>query len=315
MPARCVSSPGRLLALASCVAVLGVAAVGGGSAGAVEVGVYQDRPAAGIPTLARQVGPRSARVVSVYVTAGDLVPANVMAVARNRRARLLVNWMPDNGSAGRNQPRFRLSRVLRGGHDRGLRRLGRQLRGLRPAPIVRPMPEMNTNWYPWSGTVNRNNSKQYVKAFSRVRRVVKGAGGRRIKVMFAPYHRSIPDTAGNQIEDYFPGVRNVDVVGASGYNFGAKGGLAWADPDPLFADAYRRLTALAPKPFWIAETGSTGVGGNKAKWISALRDLPDSFPLLDGLVWYDVRDRNGDFRIRQSGRTKRAFRAMTAGLA
>ena len=315
MPARRICSPARAAVLASCAAALGLAAAGGGEAGAVQVGVYQDRPATTVPRTARQVGPRATRVVSVYVTAGDLIPGNVVALANSRNATLMVNWMADSGRAGARQPRFRLVRVIRGRHDAGLRRLGRQMRGLKRPPIFRPMPEMNTNWYPWSGTVNRNRPTQYAKAFTRVRRVIKGAGGRRVKVMWAPYHRSIPEREGNEIEDYFPGVRHVDLVGASGYNFGRKGGLAWTDPDPLFADAYRRVTALAPKPFWIAETGSTGAGGNKAKWISSLRDLPDAFPLLAGIVWYDVRDRNGDFRIQQTRRTTRAFRVMTARVA
>jgi len=285
------------------------------SARTVEVGVYQDRPASGVPVLARKVGPRAARVVSVYVTAGKLVPEDVVKMARNRRARLLVSWMPDSGSAGAKQPRYRLSRVVRGGHDRGLRALARQLRPLRPAPILRPMPEMNTPWYPWSGTVNGGGPEAYRKAFTRVRNVVRGASSRRVKVMYAPYHRSIPEAEGNALEDYFPGERNVDLVGASGYNFGAKGGLAWADPDPLFGDAYRRLTALAAKPFWIAETGSTGAGGSKPAWMRGVRDLPESMPGLAGVVWYDVRDRNGDFRVRQSGATIRAFRQMASGLA
>ena len=34
------------------------------------------------------------------------------------------------------------------------------------------------------------------------------------------------------------------------------------------------------------------------------------FPLLKGIVWYDVKDRNGDFRIRESARTTRAFKAF-----
>ncbi len=36
-----------------------------------------------------------------------------------------------------------------------LRRLARQLRGLEPKPILRPMPEPNTPWYPWSGEVSK----------------------------------------------------------------------------------------------------------------------------------------------------------------
>lgn len=306
---------GRALPSAAvALCALGLAALGLGASPAhadarVEVGVYEDAPLVSVPRLVRTVGGRGTKVISVYVTAGTRIDPRLIRLARARRARLMVSWMPDSGRDGAKGRRYRLRAVSSGRYDASLRRLVRQMRGLRPAPILRPMPEPNTPWYAWSGTTKGNSAKAYVKAFKRVRRVVKGAG-RDVRVMWAPYARSIPDKDGNAIADYFPGASQVDLVGTSGYNFGAKGGLAWADPEPLFADAYREITALAPKPFWIAETGSTSTGGNKADWISQLSRLDAGMPLLRGIVWYDVRDRNGDFRIRQSRKTTRAFKAL-----
>jgi beta-mannanase len=202
--------------------------------------------------------------------------------------------------------------VRRGAQDAGLRRLTAQIRGLRPAPILRPMPEPNTPWYAWSGTVNRNTPAAYVAAWKRVRRVVRGAGGRRVLMMWAPYARSVPATAENAIPAYFPGLSQVDVVGTSGYNFGDRGGLAWTEPDALFEDAYRQISALAPKPFWIAETGSTATGGSREEWIGQLSRLGTAIPNLAGIVWFDVRDRNGDFRVSASKRSRGAFKAFAA---
>ncbi len=130
--------------------------------------------------------------------------------------------------------------------------------------------------------------------------MVKRGGGRRVKLLWAPYVRSIPDTPENAFAAYFPGAAQVDLVGTSGYNFGRTGGLAWIAPEPLFEDAYRQISALAPKPFWIAETGSTAKGGDKAAWIRSLADARTSIPNLAGIVWFDVRDRNGDFRVSAS---------------
>jgi beta-mannanase len=169
------------------------------------------------------------------------------------------------------------------------------------------MPEPNTTWYAWSGTVNRNTPAAYVAAWTRVRNVVRGAGGKRIKLLWAPYARSVPDTPENAIAAYFPGATQVDLVGTSAYNFGTVGGLGWTDPDALFEDAYRQISALAPKPFWIAETGSSAKGGSREKWIAQLGALQTSIPALAGLVWFDVRDRNGDFRIGATRGTRRAF--------
>ena len=50
-----------------------------------------------------------------------------------------------------------------------------------------------------------------------------------------------------------------------------------------------------------AETGTTRRGGSKPGWMRALAALPAQLPSLDGIVWSDVRDRNGDFRVRKAG--------------
>jgi beta-mannanase len=126
-------------------------------------------------------------------------------------------------------------------------------------------------------------------------------------MMWAPYVRSAPDTPENAFAAYFPGPTQVDLVGTSGYNFGTTGGLAWVDPEPLFEDAYRQISALAPKPFWIAETGSTSKGGNKVRWMNSLATLRTSIPNLAGIVWFDVRDGNGDFRMSATKSSRLAF--------
>jgi Glycosyl hydrolase family 26 len=300
------------------VAVVALAvAVGAGGLGAppasaaVEIGVYQDDPPKAFNALRAQVGKRGTRVISTYVTGGRLVEPQVVALAKRNGARLLVSWMPDGGrqSAGARQPKFRLSATIRGRQNRGLVRLTKQLRNLKPAPILRPMPEPNTPWYAWSGTANKNTPAEYAKAWAKVRQLVRNSGGKRIRLMWAPYVRSIPDTPENEIAAYFPGADKVDLVGASGYNFGQVGGLAWTTPDALFEDAYREVSALSPKPFWVAETGSTNNGGSKAAWIAQLAGLRKEIPNLGGIVWYDARDPNGDFRVKTT-RAKKAFKGL-----
>jgi Glycosyl hydrolase family 26 len=306
------AASGAIIPLA-CVAgaLAGTFGVGVGASPAaaarIEVGVYQDDPAAGVPVLTKTVGRRATRVISTYVTGGKLVEPSVISLARRTRARLLVSWMPDSGKEGAKQPRYRLSRVRRGAQNRGLVALTKQLRTLRPAPILRPMPEPNTPWYAWSGTVNGNTPAAYVAAWKQVRRTVRNAGGKKIRLLWAPYARSVPATPENAIAAYFPGAAQVDLVGTSGYNFGAQGGLAWTEPAALFEDAYREISALTSAPFWIAETGSTALGGSKEQWIGRLGSLQAAIPNLAGLVWFDVRDRNGDFRIGAKKKTRLAF--------
>lgn len=303
---------GALAPLACTAAVLGgllgASAANPPTASAkVEVGVYQANPVAEFPVVRVKVGQRATRVISTYVTGGQVVSPQIIALAKRSKARLLVSWLPDGGRDGAKQKRFRLSAIRRGKQDAGLRRLVAQLRPLKPAAILRPMPEMNTPWYAWSGTVNGNTPAAYIEAWKRVRKVVKTSGGQRIPLLWAPYARSVPATPANAISAYFPGAAQVDLVGTSAYNFGATGGLAWTDPDPLFEDAYRQISALSPKPFWIAETGSTSVGGKREQWISRLTGLTTTIPNLAGIVWFDVRDRNGDFRISSTKASRVAF--------
>ena len=261
----------------------------------------------GTPVVRARVGKRAMRVISTYVTGGQVVAPQVVALARRNNARLLVTWMPDSGRDGAKQKRYNLASIRRGRQDKGLIRLTGQLRRLSPTPILRPMPEPNTPWYAWSGTVNGNTPAAYVQAWKRVRKVVRASGGKKIRILWAPYARSVPATAANAIPAYFPGASEVDLVGTSAYNFGATGGLAWTEPANLFEDAYRQISALSPKPFWIAETGSTSVGGKREQWIAQLGGLPTTIPNLAGVVWFDVRDRNGDFRMSSSKSSRLAF--------
>ncbi len=307
----------RLLVPAACalVALAAAAATGGTSptaaSAAVEIGVYQDDPARGFRPLRASVGRGGTKVISTYVTGGRLVEPQIVALAKRTGARLLVSWMPDGGkqTAGPRQPKYRLGAIRRGRQNRGLARLTGQLRRLKPTPILRPMPEPNTPWYAWSGTVNKNAPADYAKAWAKVRQVVRKSGGKKIKLMWSPYVRSIPDTPENAITAYFPGDDKVDLVGASGYNFGQVGLLAWTDPTALFEDVYRQVSALSAKPFWIAETGSTNKGGSKAQWIAQLASLRAEIPNLGGIVWYDARDPNGDFRV-GSTPARKAFKGL-----
>jgi hypothetical protein len=271
----------------------------------IRVGVYQDRPATSFPRLATAVGP-GVTTVSVYVGADDLVDPRVIAMAQARHLLLVVAWQPDDRAAT-------LARVVARRYDRSLRRLVRQLRHLEPKPILRPMPEPNTPWYAWSGGVGRQGPAAYVRAWRHVRTVVRATAGDRIRLMWTPYARSVPDEPGNRIREYFPGRDEVDAVGAVAYNFGTTDVLDWTAPQALFARAYSTIDRLARKPFWLAETGSTGLGGSKAGWIGQLGALRRAMPRLRGVLWYDVREPNGDFRITQTPATTAAFAGSIAG--
>lgn len=300
--ATCVATAGLLLA--------GAAATPGQASARVQVGVYQDNPIAGLPPLRTGAAGKKVRTVSTYLTLGKPLSAQLVSFANRSGVRLMISVLPDSGRAGQSQPTHRLKAITGAKKGAQLLAFGRQTRKLTRAPIVRLMPEMNTPWYAWSGTVNGNTPAQYVTAWKRARAKIRAGGGGRVKFLWAPYVRSIPDTEANGFAAYFPGVTQVDFVGVSGYNFGAAGSLAWAEPVDLFSSAYQEIQALAAKPFWIAETGSTNAGGDKSLWMSRLGKIDSRLPRVVGVVWYDVKEATGDFRIRQNNRTLKTWRAM-----
>jgi mannan endo-1,4-beta-mannosidase len=292
-------------------AMLAFALAGAGPAAAcITVGVYQDNPSSSLSGLKHSVG-SGITVISTYLTAGQPLAKSLITTANRDHASLLVTWDPDGGRDSPSQPKYRLSNVARGHYDASLRALVAQLRTVRHGAILRPMPEMNTPWYAWSGTVNHNSPKEYIAAWRRVRKDVESArGGHQIKLLWAPYAQSIPATTANEFSAYFPGSSQVDLVGASGYNFGAQSPLSWTDPGTLFGSAYAAIESLAHKPFWLAETGSTAVGGDKAGWILSLATLQQTaMPELAAVVWYDVDDPTGDFRLRGAEVTN-AFKSL-----
>lgn len=292
------------------IAAVAALATAPSASACLTVGVYQDKPASSLGALERSTGP-GITTISTYLTAGRPLSKSLIDTANRRHASLIVTWEPDAGFDGAIQPHYRLKNVAGGHYDKSLRALVRQLATVHRGAVLRPMPEMNTPWYAWSGTVNGNTAAQFVSAWKRVRRVVRSVpGGRKVKLLWAPYASSIPDTAANQPRAYFPGASQVDLVGASGYNFGAVAPLQWIDPGALFASAYTTIESLAAKPFWLAETGSTATGGDKAGWIESLASLGTTgMPKLAGVVWYDVNDPNGDFRL-QGSLVIAAFRSL-----
>ena len=300
----------RSLRLIPAVLVCALASAPARLGACITVGVYQDNPATSLRPLDRTVG-SGISMISTYLTAGQPLAQSLITTANRDHAGLLVTWDPDAGSDGASQPHYRLSNVARGHYDASLRALVAQLRTVRRGAVLRPMPEMNTQWYAWSGTVNGNTPSEYIAAWRRVRRaVLSRRGGLAIKLLWAPYAQSIPDTAANQVQAYFPGVSEVDLVGASGYNFGAQAPLTWTDPGTLFGSTYAAIESLTQKPFWLAETGSTAIGGDQAGWILSLATLQiTAMPQLAGIVWYDVKDPTGDFRLRGAPVTT-AFKSL-----
>lgn len=208
------------------------------------------------------------------------------------------------------QPGFSLSMILKGKYDDYIRNWAYELKKVNLPVFIRPMHEMNGNWYPWCEKANGNQPGEYVKAWSHIRSMFREAQNDRLMWVFSPYAHSVPDQPENRIERFYPGDQEVDWFGLDGYNWGVSQEWSkWQGFHDIFKNSYDCLNKLAPgKPFMISEVGCTEAGGNKGFWIEdTFKDLRQRFSKIKGLVWFNI-DKECDWRIESSHESLLSFK-------
>jgi Glycosyl hydrolase family 26 len=287
------------------VAVLAALVLAGGAAAFVgrddppraelRIGAYSPpAPEAGvgaIDSLAAAIG-RPVDLVLWYQQWGGgnsaFEPAWIQAVTASGRTPLITwePWAP--GSA--EQPEYRLRRIASGTFDSYIRSWATGLKALGTTVYLRPMHEMNGNWYPWAGTVNRNSPARYVAAWRHMWRIFDEVGAHNVRWVWSPLAEDVPATRANRFERYYPGSRYVDVLALDGYNWGSDypqyGG--WRSFATIFGRAFGRISKLGPQPIWIGETASAPEGGDKAQWIRDMLAWVSARPRIAALVWFNV---------------------------
>ncbi|MEA2125218.1 MAG: hypothetical protein QOI80_2000, partial [Solirubrobacteraceae bacterium] len=156
----------------------------------------------------------------------------------------LLTWEPWDPAAGADQPQFRLRKIADGDFDAYMGQWADALRDAGTDVYLRPMHEMNGNWYPWGATIGDNTPDLYIKAWRHMHDVFAAHGADNVKFVWCPVPFSVPAKPGNELEDYYPGTRYVDILSLDGYNWGSDhpdwGG--WQSFESVFGAAYKRLT-------------------------------------------------------------------------
>jgi beta-mannanase len=261
------------------------------------------------------------RVVSWYQAWGSgfsKYQGNLVKQAQRQGAAPLITWEPwrlpgelAEGRAAWDQPDFTLKAISGGRYDAYIRAWALGLAATRRMVLLRPMHEMNGDWYPWGGTVNGNRPEDFLGAWERLRKIFREEGADNVRWVWCPYARSVPEDPANGLERYFPGAGSVDWLALDGYNWGSSRPWArWESFLEIFEPAYDRLRRLSPdQPIMIAEVGCATEGGNKARWIrEALQSLPARFSRVRALVWFDIC-KECDWRIASTPRSLAAFRS------
>ena len=229
----------------------------------------------------------------------------------------MVTWEPwrwpeelPAGIPPEDQPDFSLSAILNGEYDDYIWNWAIDLKRISGPLFLRPMHEMNGNWYPWCGTVNGNRPKEYIEVWSYIRSIFTEAKNDHLIWIWSPYVHSVPDEPGNEIWRYYPGSKELDWLALDGYNWGkTQGWSKWRRFNEVFGEAYEKLVSLSPeRPMMIAEVGCAEEGGDKGEWIGeAFRVLGDTFSKIKALIWFNIK-KECDWRIESSPQSLKAFR-------
>ncbi|MFA5844149.1 MAG: glycosyl hydrolase [Coriobacteriia bacterium] len=214
-------------------------------------------------------------------------------------------WDPARGV---DQPGYSLHAIVSGAWDAYLRRYAADAKAFGRTVWLRPLHEMNGNWYPWAGTVNGNSPEEYVAAWRHVRDIFRAEGADNVRFVWAPSSDSVPAVPENAIARYWPGDAYVDYIAFDGYNFGSSASWStWRSFADTFGRAYAEVTPLTAKPMFIAETASSTDGGDKAAWIADMfRVIPQRFPRIQGVCWFNVA-KEADWRVESSPGTLASF--------
>jgi hypothetical protein len=235
----------------------------------------------------------------------------------------MITWEPwDPGSDANQltrpgtQPRYRLSRIIKGEFDPYIRSWARQIREVGGPIMLRPMHEMNGDWYPWCGTANGNRPEEYVAAWKHLRAIFAEEGATNVTWVWSINHESVPGTPANRFAAYYPGDSLVDWTAVSGFNFGTTSPYSsWRDYTHWYAPALTYLRTL-PKPICIAEFATVEQGGDKAVWITDAYGRVRRDPSIKAIIYYDAIEKGPkytqDWRVGTSARSRAAFRAAIA---
>lgn len=188
-----------------------------------------------------------------------------------------------------------LQDIVSGSWDSYIRARGAEFAAAGVPIMVRWGHEFNGNWYPWGITNNGSNPALYVSAFRRVHDLVVAAGATNVQWVWCFNNGSSPDTSYNDPAQSYPGDAYVDWVAIDGYNWGLgpswdPSGNYWTSFESMFASAYSKARAIAPKrPVMISEMASSEDGGNKTQWINDTSAVLQSgrFPDLKQVIYFD----------------------------
>jgi mannan endo-1,4-beta-mannosidase len=193
-----------------------------------------------------------------------------------------------------------LASIAAGRSDSYLRSFAAAVRAYRYPVAVSFGPEANGPFYSWGCA--HTPARVYVAAWRHVHSVMATIGARNIIWtwdMNRIYHATCPLAA------RWPGARYVDWIGVDGYWRGRGDTFA-----SVLAPTIRAALRLARKPVIIGETGAADVP-QAAGWVRSLFQGAKRTARVIGIVWFNYRDRLGDYQLQDDPAALAQFRRET----
>jgi hypothetical protein len=216
----------------------------------------------------------------------------------------VISWEPWEGvKRGENQPKYALSKIIRGDFDPYITKFATAVRDQRWPIAIRFAHEMNGHWYPWSERRSGNRKGQFVQAWRHVHDVFTRVGATNVIWVWSPnIIRPLPNVS---IKDLYPGDAYVDWVGMVGY------AVHEQNAGIVFEPTLKKLQQFTTRRVLITETG-VGNGAFKARWITDFFRWLSLHPEVAGFIWFEFsRDQGatGDWRFTSTPESIQAFRA------
>lgn len=183
-----------------------------------------------------------------------------------------VRIMPRHDwTSGRADPVYGLDEIADGTYDDDLRKWAKDARKYGKPLLVEFAPEMNGNWFPWSGAHNgkKDGAELYIEAHRHVVELMRDEKADNITWMFHVNAVSEPNKSWNKMKEYYPGDDYIDWIGMSIYG-SQKPGWEWTSFLSVFQSAYWQMEKISKnKPLAIAEFGvvEDPKSGSKPEWI------------------------------------------------
>jgi mannan endo-1,4-beta-mannosidase len=245
----------------------------------------------------------------------EFFPTAPFEAIRERGAIPFFSWSSQAIPAKRDEPEFQLADVVEGRYDGLIRRYAEAAKAWGYPFFLRFNWEMNGNWFAWAAAANGNDPGEYVAAWRHVHDIFSEVGATNATWVWCPYADSEGDL--EPLAPLYPGNEYVDWTCLDVYNWGpsADPNRPWQSFAELAGPSYREITKeIAPgKPMIIGETASSEHGGSKAEWIAQMfADLPQRFPRIHGLIWFDKAE-DMDWPIDTSPSARKSFARGIAG--